>query len=325
MSDTTAPMDGSDDAVAAMILQTQEAEAPEVEADEAVVDEADAPEQAEDDAADDAEAYDDEAEVEEDNEGEEIDEDDGPAPELYTVKVDGVEKQVTLDDLKRDFSGQQYIQQKMQENAQFRKEVEQVYHQLQQEAQQVQALRHQLESGSIAKPTPPSDEMFQNDPIGYMEAKIKYDNDLAAWQEQAQSLEAMTERQRQMQAQAMQYQLREEAQKLAQAIPEFADPQKAAKLKEEISRTGTEYGYSPEELAQVTDARAVQVLHDAMRYRQMKAARKSAQSKAETARPVVKPGAKKTANQGKVAKRKQEAARMKKSGDIDSVANFLLS
>jgi hypothetical protein len=59
-----------------------------------------------------------EGEDEEDTE-EEYEED--SAPELYTVKVDGKEEQVSLEDLKRGYSGQKYVQKGMQEVAQIRK------------------------------------------------------------------------------------------------------------------------------------------------------------------------------------------------------------
>ena len=335
MIDTTANIDGDNlDAVSEALIMQPQAPAKETAQDEDVS-ETDAPleeEQVDDNAAatededetEEVEASDKDAEDytdEEDDEG-----DEQPAPEFHTVKVDGAEKQVTLDELKRGYSGQQYIQEQMRQTAEAKKEAEAIYSQLQQEAQQVAALRQQLESGQARPmPAPPDDSQFQSDPIGYMEAKMAYDRDMAAYQEQMGQIQQVSQRQEAMRQQALQYQLKEESQKLIQAIPEFADPEKGAKLKEQIVSTGVEYGYTPEELGQVADARAVKILHDAMRYRQMLAARDSAKEKVQKARPVLKPGAKKTANQGKMAKRQKVAARMKQTGSVDDVANFLLS
>jgi hypothetical protein len=128
-----------------------------------------------------------------------------------------------------------------------------------------------------------------------------------------------------MQQQALQYQLAQEMHKLQQAIPEFADREKATQLQKALVEIGQEYGYSPEELGSVADSRAIQVLHDAMKYRQMLEARGEAQKKVDKARPVVKPGVKKSATTGKVKQRKQAASRMKQTGSIDDVAKFLLS
>jgi hypothetical protein len=158
-----------------------------------------------------------------------------------------------------------------------------------------------------------------------MEAKLKYDEDLASWQQSMGELEQVSTRQKQMEQQALQYHLAQEMQKLQQAIPEFGDRERATQLRKAILETGQSYGYAPEELNEVADSRAVRILHDAMKYRQMMAAQGEVQKKVDKARPVVKPGVKKTATTGKVKQRKQAASRMKQTGSIDDVAKFLLS
>lgn len=326
MADTTANQAVDEfEAATALILDQQPAEEPEEETLEADAEEQVDEEETADDEADEAEA--DEAEAEDDDDDEEAEElEEEPAPELYTVKVDGVEKQVTLDELRRGYSGQEYIQTQMRQVAEGRKEVEAIYTALQNEAQQVAALRQRLEAGNIPQqPVPPSRELFDTDPIGYMEAKIKYEEDLASWQQSMGELEQVSTRQKQMQEQALQYHLAQEMQKLQQAIPEFGDREKATQLRQAILETGQYYGYEPNELNEVSDSRAVRILHDAMKYRQMMAAQGEVQKKVEKARPVVKPGVKKTATTGKVKQRKQAVSRMKQTGSVDDVAKFLLS
>lgn len=320
MADTTA-IDGNDmDDVADNLIMDQEPAAEEPEAD-GLEDQAQEP----DDEGEQEEAVDETAEEDDDDqEAEEADEE--PAETLYTVKVDGQERQVSLDELRRSYSGQGYIQEQMRTVAEGRKQIEQMYHQLQQETQQVTALRQQLETGGIpTQPTPPSRDLFDKDPIGYMEAKLKYDDDLAKWQEKAQELQAVSTRQQQMQQQALAYTLQQEMAKLQQAIPEFADREKGPQLRNAILETGVEYGFAPEELSEVADSRAVRVLHDAMKYRQLMAARGDVQKKVDKARPMVKPGAKQSANAGKAKQRKQAEGRMRSTGSVDDVAKFLLS
>lgn len=320
MADTTA-IDGNDmDDVADNLIMDQEPAAEEPEAD-GLEDQAQEP----DDEGEQEEAVDETAEEDDDDqEAEEADEE--PAETLYTVKVDGQERQVSLDELRRGYSGQEYIQEQMRTVADGRKQIEQMYHQLQQETQQVTALRQQLETGGIpTQPTPPSRDLFDKDPIGYMEAKIKYDDDLAKWQEKAQELQAVTTRQQQMQQQALAYTLQQEMAKLQQAIPEFADREKGPQLRNAILETGVEYGFAPEELSEVADSRAVRVLHDAMKYRQLMAARGDVQKRVDKARPMVKPGVKQSANAGKAKQRKQAEGRMRSTGSVDDVAKFLLS
>jgi len=321
VADTTAQAVDEFEAATALILDEQPAEETEEETLEADADEQVDEVDAEDDEADEADEAEDD---DDDEEAEELEEE--PASALYTVKVDGVEKQVTLDELRRGYSGQEYIQTQMRQVAEGRKEVEAIYTALQNEAQQVAALRQRLEAGNFPQqPVPPGRELFDADPIGYMEAKLKYDEDMASWQQSMGELEQVSHRQKQMQQQALQYHLAQEMQKLQQAIPEFGDREKATQLQKAILETGQSYGYSPDELNEVADSRAVRILHDAMKYRQMVAAKGEVQKKVDKARPVVKPGVKKSATTGKAKQSKQAASRMKQTGSIDDVAKFLLS
>lgn len=320
MDTTTAPqIDGNDfDAVADnLILDRVDSSLEEEQM------EADAEGQ---DDIEDAEVLEDEAsDVDDDDTEDDTDLDEEPE-QLYSVKVYGTEKKVTLDELRRGYSGQQAIQQGMQQVASAKKEVEQIYAALQAETNAVQQLRQRFESGSFtAPPKPPSDEMFKDDPIGYMEAKIAYDRQAAEWQQQQAQLAALDQRQQHVQQQALQAHLHQEMQTLQQTIPEFADPAKASGLKKKLVQAGLAYGFDAAALDQITDAKTVQVLYDAMKYRELMGARGEAERRVEKARPVVKPGAKKPAKSSKAKQRQQAVARMKQTGSVDDVANFLLS
>jgi hypothetical protein len=275
-----------------------------------------------DDADDTGDETDEEAEVAEQDDG-----DEEPASEIHTVKVDGEEKQVTLDDLKRSYSGQAYIQKGMEEAAQSKKQAEQVYQALQEERQKLAATFQQLQTeGAPQMPQKPSKELMNSDPIAYFEQMESYREGLEQYQQFQQQHQAMAQQQMEAQQRAQQAYLQEQDRMLQQEIPEFSDPEKASKMKKQLLRTGVEtYGYSPEEMTQITDARAVKVLADAMKYRQLQQSKGKAVEKTKNARPVVKPGAKKSDTDGKVTRRKKAAARMKKNGNVDDVASFLLS
>ena len=288
--------------------------------------EADAEEQADIEDAEVIDEDDDRAAQTDDDDAEDDTDLDEEPEQLYTVKVYGEERQVTLDELRRGYSGQQAIQQNLQQVASAKKEVEHVYAALQAETQAVQQLRQQLESGIIAAPpTPPNDEMFTDDPIGYMEAKIAYDRQVSEWQRTQQQFQALDQRQRQVQQQALQAHLQQEMQVLQQTIPEFTDPKRAATIKERLVQTGLAYGFDAAALDQITDAKTVRVLYDAMKYREMMGAKDEAQRRVDKARPAVKSGAKKPAKSSKVKQRQQAASRMRQTGSVDDVANFLLS
>ena len=289
----------------------------EVEADEVEAEEVDETLDADD--ADDGEEYD-------EPEAEEVQEE--PAHgELYTVKVDGKTKQVTLDELTRGYSGQAYIQQNLEQVAEAKKAMQQQYQEMQNERQFLAELRQKAEQGqSLIPPKPPSKDLFEKDPIGYMEAKINYDEDVAEFQKQQQMLQTMEQREATENDQRHMQYLHQQMNTLQERIPEFADPKKAPAYRDKMIQAGVNfYGFSPEELSSQADARQIAVLNDAMKYREMQEAQGVARQKSDGARPVVKPGTKRNERTSQVKKAQQVASRMKKTGSVDDVAKFLLS
>jgi hypothetical protein len=318
---------GDIDSVAMSLLSGQNEDDQTEVADDAA--QADADTQADDvvDEANDPAGEDDGAAVETD---ETADEDDGgeEPTQSFRVKVDGQEVEVTLDDLKRSFAGQGYIQKRMQEVAAVRREAETVYNALNQErAELAQALAvYQQQLSAAGNPQPPSRELLKTDPIAYLEQEAAYREGMEQRQALAQQQAFLMQQQSEQQARAYKAYLAEQAQLLTQRIPDFADAKKAGELKRSLIEAGSQhYGFTPEELQGVSDARHVQVLHDAMRYRQLMAGKERVQEKvAQVNRPVVRPGAKRPETTGKQIEAKKAMSRMKSTGSVDDVAAFLL-
>ena len=276
---------------------------------------------------DDVEASGDDIEDAEYVEGDQIDDDDlveaAEDTNLIPVKINGKEERWTLDQLKQSAAGQGYINQKMQENAALEKHYKEQAQALAQQQQQVLAMYQQAQQGGLQAPTPPSKELFDQDPIGYMEAKLTYDEAKAAHDQQLYQLQGMHQQQAQQQQAARQAYLAEQAEVLKQYIPEIADPKKGEMLKTEIMDTGMHYGFTPEEMAGVSDARYVRALNDARKYRQLVANKQKSQSKADGVRPVVKAGAKKRPD-GQAATRKKAHQRLQKTGSIEDALSLML-
>ena len=269
-----------------------------------------------------------EGQDEDDLDGVEIDDEDlveAPAEDtnVFSVKVDGKEEQWTLDQLKQSAAGQAAINKRFQEAAEARKQIEQQAAVLQQQQQQVAALYQQAQNGGLQAPTPPTRELFESDPIGYMEEKLKYDESKAQFDQNMFQLQNVQKQRVQAQQEAHQAYLQEQAQVLTQHIPEIADPQKGEAMKNALVDTGISYGFTAEEMQAVTDARYVRALNDARKYRELVAKRKSAQSKGEKARPVVKAGAKKRVD-GNAVTRKKAQARLQKTGSINDALSLIL-
>lgn len=311
--------------------ETTEAEAPEeVEEEQTVEDsfeEADEDEDAEveDVDPDEVEEVDDEEDDENEYEdAEQDDESEDPANALHTVKVDGEEKQVTLEELKRGYSGQQYVQKGMQQVAEVKKEAENAYYALMQERQNLANLVQQVQSGqNLIPPQEPDSAMFDADPIGYMEAKIQYDNQMKAYQQNMGQVQQVLQQQTEAEQIARAEYAKQEAQRLVQVIPELADAGKAGKFKENLVRTATDvYGYTPEEIAGISSHRDFLVLRDAMKYREMMAGKETVQNKVKKAKPAIKPGAKKVSTKTDVVRKQRE--RLKKSGSIDDALALIM-
>ena len=246
-------------------------------------------------------------------------------PELYSVKVDGQDSQVTLEDLKQGYSGQKYVQTGMQDVANKRKEAEDVYTALNNERQQIAQLHQQLQNGGVSQPpTKPNKELFEADPIGYMQENLDYEEKKANWDNQMAQLQHVSQQNSVAQQSARQAFLKEQIQILQKEIPEFADEKKGQHLKDKLVSTGQKhYGYTTDEISQITDYRAIKVLNDAMKYQSIIAGKSKAEVKTKGAKSVVKPGAKKMATpDAKVRSRQQ--AKLKKSGSIDDALGLIM-
>lgn len=122
------------------------------------------------------------------------------------------------------------------------------------------------------------------------------------------------------QSQAEQLSQQQRQQLLAQAeqdlkarLPEFG-PQLAAKI---VEASKAAYGFSAEELEGLTDARHVHVLHDAMKWRELQAAKPKAMRAVAEAPRAIKPAAQ--------PRRTNQAAsdRLRKTGRTEDLAAFL--
>lgn len=252
-----------------------------------------------------------EAEYSEDVEADDEEETREQAPSKYTVKFDGKEIEVTLDDLKRSFSGQAYIQKGMQEAAEARKASAELFQTLQAEQSKfMQVVQTIQEHGFKAPPQAPDIAMMDKDPIGYMQAEARYRKDAAEYQTQQHQIQQTAAAHRQMQNRAMAEFVTEQGKVLQSRIPEFADANKAREITGKIRNTASEaYGFTDQELSGIVDARQVLALHDAMKWRELQAARTK---KAPEAPKSIKPVMRRTEPQQIVRKKQIDAAR--KSG-----------
>jgi hypothetical protein len=263
-------------------------------------------------------------ESEEDYEEQEEVEDEPEEPPRYRVKAAGEEKEVTLDELIRGYQlGADYTK-KTTEVAEQRKAIE-AERQAIEEARQLReayAQRLQLVEQFLTTPEEDIEHLKETDPIGYAvkvaEQTQKEKQLQAVRAEQAK----LAEKQQLEQAQNLRNHLAAESEKIAAIIPEYADKEKGAKVRQEIRDYAKSIGWTDQELGSVYDARAVLSLYEGMQYRKLMQNKPAVTKKVAEAPKMVKPGTTK-AQASEREQMKKEKARLKQSGRVaDAAAIF---
>jgi hypothetical protein len=319
---TESNLDGSIESAAEALLQQPETEENEVEEDQ-VAPELETEDAEEDEHEEEHEHEEDEDDITEDAEDEE--DDAVPESQTFTVKIDGEEKAVTLDELKQGFSGQKFVQRGMQENAQARKQTEQVYNALLESRQQVTELFSKLQNGGVTRqPIKPDIAMLDTDPIGYVEQNARFEQNMMAYQNEMQQFQQVQNDQLHAQNLALEAHRNQEMTRLLEIMPDLKDPTKGKVMRDQMLSVGNEYGYGPEEISAIIDHRAIRVLEDARKYREIVAGKSKAVAKATQKKRTqpLKAGSKKASRSQKELRTKQN--RLKNSGSIDDAVALML-
>ena len=243
------------------------------------------------------EANDSEAESEESYDESEVEQDEGEDEQeqpKYRVKASGEEREVTLDELIKSYQlGTDYTK-KSQAVAEERKVVEAERQRIEearylrdQYAERLQVIEQMLNQ---QPETENLDYLKETDPIGYA-VKVaelsQREKQLA--QVRAEQARIYDQQQREQQEQLGQV-VQAESRKLAEVIPEYADPQKGETLRRELREFGVKAGFSEQELANVYDSRAVLTLYKAMQYDKLQSAKPGITKKVNEAPKVIKSG-----------------------------------
>lgn len=268
----------------------------------------------------DADAADEETQEEQSEEGEEPEEQDQPT--VFTVKVDGKEVEVTLDELQKGYSRTQDYTRKTQQIAEIRKQVEveteAVRAERAQYAQMLGALQAQLQGTETQIDW---DRLYHEDPIEWVRQKEV----MRERQEKFQAIQFEQQRMAQLSQQEQQQQLashlQEQHTKLLEIIPEWKDPVKAKAEKQLLVEFGQKTGFTPEELKAIVDHRAVVALRKAALYDQMMTKRKAITPVTNNGPRPAKPGAAGRVSQTTEAVRAKQ--RLAKTGRVDDAASAI--
>jgi hypothetical protein len=260
----------------------------------------------------------DDTEAEDDN-AEEVDE-----QPKYRVKAAGEEREVTLDELVRGYQLEADYTKKTQSLSEERKQVEADRARIQEATQ----LRDQyaerlqiIEQMLTQQPTENLEQLKETDPIGYavkVAEQQQKDKQLQAVQMERYRI---AQQQQAEQSQVLASHVATEAEKLARAIPDFADKEKGEPVRKEIRNFAKSIGWSDQELASVYDSRAVLTLYKAMQYDKLMQNKPDVAKKVSQAPKMLKAGAsqQRTPDQEGVKKQKQQ---LKRSGRVADAAGL---
>jgi hypothetical protein len=266
----------------------------------------------------------------EEEESEESDEEEGEEPDLYAVKVDGEEIEVTFDELLKGYSRQSDYTKKTQELSEGRKEIEEAkstYNsaltQMQQERQHyVNQLNQILQNSSNNLKEYDKinwDTLKEEDPIEYVKLKEDYRDGKEKMQALNQQRQ-MAMQQQQAEAQKVQQEaVQVERSKMVEALPEWGDPDKQKELATDVKSYALKQGFSEEELNSLIDHRSVLVLMKAAKYDALEKA--DVKSKKLKNKPkVIRTGKGKGVNSDSKSKHNAKMKRLQQSGRVDDAA-----
>ena len=270
---------------------------------------------------DDADASSDETDSEQSDE--EGDSEEEEQPQVFTVKVDGKEVEVTLDELQKGYSRTQDYTRKTQQIAEVRKqteaELQEVRAEREQYAQLLGALQAQVQQA--AQPQVDWDRLYQEDPIEWVrQREVMRENQekAAAIQSEQQRLAQLSQQEQAKQREAL---LAQEQEALLAAIPEWKDSKKAQTEKAMLVQFGQKIGFTPDDLKNVVDHRAVVMLRKAALYDQMMSKRGQIKPVTNNGPRPAKPGAAGRVSSNTEAMRAQQ--RLAKTGRVDDAADAI--
>lgn len=270
----------------------------------------------EDDADDDTDEDDADADAEDD-------EDEAPSPDtLVTVKVNGKDEKIPLKEALDGYQRQADYTRKTQEVAELRRLVAEEGNQIRQERAQYSQLLDALRQQIKDEAEPDWEKLRNSDPLEYA---IQRDE----WRERQDKLKAidaekqrLTSAQQQEQMKALAQHVEQEREKLTEAIPELKDPKKSPRVSKQLREYGETLGFTPEDLDQAYDHRAILALYKAMKFDQLtrKGRPRPVPVERKGPRPM-KPGTAPTASK-RVTETRRAKDRLAKTGDVRDAAAY---
>ena len=276
---------------------------------------------------------DDQAEEEAEAEGEEQPEEEAPKNlDEYTVDVviDGKPSEVTLGELKRNYSGAKYVERNIQEAVEYRKANEaatyRTYAVLQQQVDHLNAIEEVW--NKFAAPQEDLEALRHQNPQAYALKRVGQFESQEKAQKIQQEIQNKQSQQAEIVAHAKAQRVEDETRILLQKLPALADPQKAPVVMGKIREVAQSYGVSDEELNALDGHVPLMVLAELAWLRDQMAGVEARMKRPTGDQPrpktLLRPGTAKPAQSSAKKLESQLLTRARKSGKPDDVAATLL-
>jgi len=245
----------------------------------------------------------------------------------YTIKVDGKELEVGIDELKNGYQRQADYTRKSQALAEQRKGTEAIQserQQLEQERQMyangLQMLQEQQSAKLNNFDTVEWETLKQEDPYQYMIKKDEYRDAQESINSLAAEQRLVQQEQAQQAQQARSHFVQQEYARLIEALPEWNDSKST--VKKDVQEYATSVGFRPEEISQLADHRSVLIIKKAMEFDRL-TTKVAPKKKAVKRVPKVQKSGRGNSNEDAAAEAvNKKRARLRKSGKQDDAASL---
>jgi len=245
----------------------------------------------------------------------------------YTIKVDGKELEVGIDELKNGYQRQADYTRKSQALAEQRKDTEAIQSermQLEQERQMyangLQMLQEQQSAKLTDFETTDWTALKEEDPYQYMLKKDEYRDAQEKVNNVAQQQQLIQQEQAQDSHKLRANFVQQEYSKLVDALPEWNDA--SSTIKKDIQEYATSVGFRADEINQLADHRSVLIIKKAMEFDRL-TTKVAPKKKAVKKVPKVQKSGRGNSNEDAATEaNNKKRARLRKSGKQDDAASL---
>ena len=250
---------------------------------------------------------------------------------LIAVTVDGQDREVTLADLKRAYSGEGAIEKRLQLATETKKQAENLKVQVEQElntgrqnlVKAFSAFESLMFQPQVSQPDP---ALRQTNPTQYLIQLEAWREEQAGLQQKRSKVQQAVELFHRQEAEKINQMKVQVAQNLVEAMPALRDPVKGPELQKMMYEGARAYGFTDADVSEILDHRMYMALADLAAYARLKAKGQSAPVKPQKTATVMRPGATKAVASATAYARNQKAAleTARRTGKVDDIAATLL-